>query len=415
MRKNTFIFLSTVLILSLILFIFFKNHIDSKTNLEENYKELTDEEIYNIVINNLNKMESRMLETYDERLGIRSELIYLDNVPKEIGQKIENTKYILTDLVSKNYLDDWAKFYLYDHHVSNKKSYLNVENIHTRFKVIEKNQTQFKVSFLSISKFEDDNIYATGTMYLTYIFEDNNWVLDNAEYITATEEALNLSFDDLEEYYFKFEGINSNFNSLEEVEHEGEKYLIYELGEDNKKFFARNVKDSTFNQDILKYFSYVNVISKNEVEESTEEDKLLLENYDIYEIDYARIILMAGPPRLVEPIDNKIYVKKYPAGEPVFNIEGSPNYPENITYLFTNDNYTSNHDVYSMAFHPHGDGHITLYPQPSNFEISMEPETDEDYHKLANRILEQAKVMYVDPSTPEKIIEFIEKIEFVYE
>lgn len=58
----------------------------------------------------------------------------------------------------------------------------------------------------------------------------------------------------------------------------------------------------------------------------------LLEQYGQVEIDYARIIMMTDVPR-IDPVKPSVYVKKHSAGDPVFRVDGSASYPENITVL----------------------------------------------------------------------------------
>lgn len=142
--------------------------------------------------------------------------------------------------------------------------------------------------------------------------------------------------------------------------------------------------------------------------------KELIEYYDPYEIDYARIIMMTGIPR-VDPSEPIIYVNNMQSGTPIFDIEGSPKYPETVMSLMSLSNSFSNHDVYSTVYSAQGDGYITLYPQPSNFELNIELQNDEHYHNLAYKILDNSETVYVAPSEPYLVADFIARVEFYYQ
>jgi len=61
----------------------------------------------------------------------------------------------------------------------------------------------------------------------------------------------------------------------------------------------------------------------------------------------------------------------------------------------------------------HGEGHITVYHQPSEFELMKS--TDSDYlDNLAEDVPESAEDKYIDSSTPEKVEEFIDEVQFDY-
>lgn len=143
-------------------------------------------------------------------------------------------------------------------------------------------------------------------------------------------------------------------------------------------------------------------------------NEALYANYHSNEIDYARIIMMTNIPR-PEPDDPTISVKQLPAGNPIFNIEGSPTYPENVTMLSTTGNSFSNHDTYTTVYSVQGDGYITLYPQPTKFEVDIEAQSYEDYYELAQEILRNAETVYVDPFEPYLVANFISSVKFYYE
>src|SRR5699024_7797911 len=109
-----------------------------------------------------------------------------------------------------------------------------------------------------------------------------------------------------------------------------------------------------------------------------------------------------------------VYVTKQKEGTPIFR-GGSVVYPEDVVKLWAHNQSFSNHDVFSVAFSVHGEGNITVYPQPSNFEIDIEAESDEDYEKMAQEIIEGARDIHIESSTPERVAEFIDEVEFVYE
>lgn len=58
----------------------------------------------------------------------------------------------------------------------------------------------------------------------------------------------------------------------------------------------------------------------------------LLDYYDTHEIDYARIIMMTGIPR-VDPIEPVIHAHQIKSGDPIFTVGESPVYPEDVIKL----------------------------------------------------------------------------------
>lgn len=157
--------------------------------------------------------------------------------------------------------------------------------------------------------------------------------------------------------------------------------------------------------------------NSNEQKASDGEDKLeqdILKGYDQLEIDYARIMLMTNVPK-IDPIEPIIFVNKYSAGDRIFTAVDSITYPEDVTVLWGPNNSYSNHDVTMIAYSTQGNGHITIYPIPTEYEISIEAETEEDYRMLAQEIVDNAYSTYVDPSEPHLIAEVIDNVEFIYE
>jgi len=113
---------------------------------------------------------------------------------------------------------------------------------------------------------------------------------------------------------------------------------------------------------------------KKEQASQKEDSTVSLANYDTKEIEYARILLMTNG---VDPNSSVIYVHQYPAGTPVAaGYEETVKYPYAVTYLSGEIGAMG-----MMVYASHGDGHITIYPQPRKWH--QEDQSPEGYRTLA--------------------------------
>src|SRR5699024_2551436 len=196
-------------------------------------------------------------------------------------------------------------------------------------------------------------------------------------------------------------GVDTAVNKQEEV--------IQGNKEDNDNNINQDIDNQTNADDELHTDGNNDKENKNKDEDKEESN--LLDSYNVHEIDYARILLMLDYPR-VNPENPIIYVNKIDADTPIFT-DGKITYPEDVVSLRTDNEIYSNHDIISVAFSMNGKGDITVYHQPSEFELMKS--TEPNYlDKLAEGLLDSAEDMYIDPSTPEKVAEFIDEVEFDY-
>lgn len=177
-----------------------------------------------------------------------------------------------------------------------------------------------------------------------------------------------------------------------------------------------NINDSN-NQNNDNYEEESNHDKGNENNDNKEvdetEEQSILDGYDVHEIDYARILLMLDSPR-INPENPVVYVYKIEKGTPIFT-DGQISYSEDVVSLRTDSNIYSNHDADTVHFSVHGEGNITVYYQASVFEMMQAYDSPEELDKLAESTINSAEDMYIDPSTPEKVAEFINKVEFKYQ
>src|SRR5699024_12784030 len=82
-------------------------------------------------------------------------------------------------------------------YISYHKEYLNSDEIHTRFEVMNQSTDHFEISFITL---EDNGGLANiaGTHLLYYIKENDNWVFEKRIYFSTEEKPLHITFEDIE-------------------------------------------------------------------------------------------------------------------------------------------------------------------------------------------------------------------------
>lgn len=140
-------------------------------------------------------------------------------------------------------------------------------------------------------------------------------------------------------------------------------------------------------------------------------------HYSQLEIDYARIIMtINGEPSLDQwamwngewgvPV---VKVSYNSVGDPT-EVSNQVSYPEDVTHLdLTSQTMAAGIITYSA----HGDGYITRYPMPLHYH--QEDQSEEGYRQLAQKALDDASAIYIEPFEPYAVADFIERVEFVYE
>lgn len=255
--------------------------------------------------------------------------------------------------------------------------------------------------------------YETPINFLLYL--DENYYFEG--YPESESYVYNISDKMIEENVLYLDWyLPENYLEEESIDRSGSIQLELDYQDDQKSllFIETDVRLYSVSEEQLLGDKRFQKLPSQIIREREEEDDISLDGYDIYEIDYARIIMMTSVPR-IDPEEPIVYVRKHSAGDPIFNVDGSASYPENVTSLSSYSNYFSNHDTYTISYSAHGDGYITIYPQPTKFEIDIEAESDEDFRKLAQQVLDKSETVYVEPSLPHLVADFIERVEFVYE
>ncbi|MBM7605302.1 hypothetical protein JOC75_003325 [Metabacillus crassostreae] len=154
----------------------------------------------------------------------------------------------------------------------------------------------------------------------------------------------------------------------------------------------------------------------NEVSDSTpsensdskvenKEEKETLSQYSSEQIEYARVWLQLGPNQEIDELN----VRRIPAGEPV-NIydETSANYPSDVVTLEGSRSVDG-----SVTYSGNGDGTINVYNVPSHW--ASPAQVEENFMKdYTEDIINNTKLVYVDPGDNEKIIELIKMINIKY-
>ncbi|RDW16678.1 hypothetical protein [Oceanobacillus chungangensis] len=133
------------------------------------------------------------------------------------------------------------------------------------------------------------------------------------------------------------------------------------------------------------------------------EDNEALSPYSNEQIEYARVWLQLGPNQDIDGL----YAQHLPAGTPLDpDDETSVAYPEDVIQL-TGGRLVDGIVTYSG----NGDGTINVYNVPSRWYGGVAPPENLDKDKIQdqmNDIIENTKLVYVDPGDNEEIIKLIE-------
>ncbi|MFD2627396.1 hypothetical protein [Oceanobacillus kapialis] len=132
--------------------------------------------------------------------------------------------------------------------------------------------------------------------------------------------------------------------------------------------------------------------------ENEEEDPLSA--YSAKQIEYARVWLELGPNQDIDELN----VHHIPAGALINpNDETSATYPEDVIQLAGSRLVDG-----SVTYSGNGDGTINVYNVPLRWDTS-DAEVDEDFMKeYTEKIIEETKLVKIDPGNDEEIIRLIE-------
>src|SRR5699024_2646277 len=110
-------------------------------------------------------------------------------------------------------------------YISYHKEYLNSDEIHTRFEVMNQSADHFEISFITL---EDNGSLANiaGTHLLYYIKENDNWVLEKRIYFSTEEKPLHITFEDIEEHHNKLINRDCEIKASQETDKDSIKHLV---------------------------------------------------------------------------------------------------------------------------------------------------------------------------------------------
>ncbi|WP_286059124.1 hypothetical protein [Bacillus mojavensis] len=198
--------------------------------------------------------------------------------------------------------------------------------------------------------------------------EDNNQIgKDESESTTGSKEAITK---------------NSNENSSKEAKE------------------AKEAKDSNENssKESSTDESNENSSEKGETKEKDQEDNAL-SKYPSEKIEYARVWLQLGPNQEIDELN----VRHISAGEPINpNDDTSASYPEDVIQLAGSRLVDG-----SVTYSGNGDGTINVYNVPLRWDSSADVNKN-FMQKYTKNIIENKKLVHVDPGVEEKIIKLID-------
>src|SRR5699024_434736 len=183
----------------LLIFIFLLAACNNESENESNTAEIED----------VKKSEDNENETTEEVNTEEKELMSEDEIKTTVEENIDKmeelvneTKKDFKNLVAEETLDEWVRHYLYSSYISYHKEYLNSDEIHTRFEVMNQSADHFEISFITL---EDNGGLANiaGTHLLYYVKKNDNWVFQRRVFFTPEEKPLHLTFEDIEEHHNK--------------------------------------------------------------------------------------------------------------------------------------------------------------------------------------------------------------------
>lgn len=182
----------------------------------------------------------------------------------------------------------------------------------------------------------------------------------------------------------KYINDSSEKNSALESTKETEKSILKET--------ADGVND-TSTKETLKINS-VSTKSSSDSNEASKEDKEILSQYSSEQIEYARVWLKLGANQEIDGL----YVQHIPAGTLINpNDDTSASYPEDVIQLAGSRLVDG-----SVTYSGNGDGTINVYNVPLRWDGSYP--TGEKFY---TDIIENTKLVYVDPGNDEKILALI--------
>ncbi|MGE7978391.1 hypothetical protein [Psychrobacillus sp. NPDC093200] len=134
--------------------------------------------------------------------------------------------------------------------------------------------------------------------------------------------------------------------------------------------------------------------SSSDSNEASKEDKEILSHYSSEQIEYARVWLKLGANQEIDGL----YVQRIPAGTLINpNDDTSASYPEDVIQLAGSRLVDG-----SVTYSGNGDGTINVYNVPLRWDGSY-PAGEKFY----TDIIENTKLVYVDPGNDEKILALI--------
>src|SRR5699024_8882217 len=224
-----------------------ENETTEEVNTEE--KELmSEDEIKTTVEENLDKMEEIVQADFDQSLMPIDETTFAPDTGSEQAEELVNeTKEDFKNLVAEETLDEWVRHYLYSSYISYHKEYLNSDEIHTRFEVMNQSTDHFEISVITL---EDNGGLANiaGTHLLYYKKENNYWVSAKIIHFSPDDAPLHLTFEDIEERHEKLIDGDFEFEAIQETDIDAINHLVYRIG---NEYYARNEHNSTFNYEMI--------------------------------------------------------------------------------------------------------------------------------------------------------------------
>ncbi|WP_203290026.1 hypothetical protein [Metabacillus sp. cB07] len=145
-------------------------------------------------------------------------------------------------------------------------------------------------------------------------------------------------------------------------------------------------------------------IEKSGADDDSSRQTDSLNSYSTEEIEYARVWAQLGPNQEIDELN----IRHIPPGEPVNpNIDNSAVYPEGVIQLSGSRLVDG-----SVTYRGNGDGTIHVYATPMRWEAPP-PGTDEkELQKDTEDILNNTKLVSIEPRDGQEIISLIEKLVF---
>ncbi|WP_282033324.1 hypothetical protein [Metabacillus indicus] len=129
-----------------------------------------------------------------------------------------------------------------------------------------------------------------------------------------------------------------------------------------------------------------------------------LENYSSEEIEYARVWAQLGPNQEIDELN----IRNIPPGEPVNpNIDNSAVYPDRVIQLSGSRLVDG-----SVTYRGNGDGTIHVYATPMRWEAPPPGTDDKELQKDTEDILNNTKLVSIEPRDGQEIISLIERLVF---